>query len=125
MLVLYDSLTGNVKRFAGKLPFKCVKIERFMVVEEPFVLITYTTGMGQSPKKVMEFLEDNHKYMVGVSASGSLNWGYSYAKSADIISEMYNVPILSKFEMSGNKSDILKFIERVRELDGQEYTIEQ
>lgn len=125
MLIVYDSFTGNIKRFVSKLPFECIKIEKDLVVNEPYILITYTTGIGQVPKSVLEFLQNNHSFMLGVSASGSKNWGFSYAKSADIISEMYNVPVLTKFELSGSPSDIEKFIKKARELDGQEYFVKQ
>ena len=46
MLVVYDSKTGNVKRFVKKLNMKAVSVDERTEVDEPFVLITYTTGFG-------------------------------------------------------------------------------
>lgn len=117
MLVVYDSKTGNVKRFVKKLNMKVVSIDEMPKVDEPFVLITYTTGFGQVPQKVSQFLEDNHKMLRGVSASGNRNWGTGFAKSADTIAETYQVPIISKFELSGTNSDTLQFIERVQSIE--------
>jgi protein involved in ribonucleotide reduction len=113
MLVVYDSKTGNVRRFVGKLHLPAVQIREEMTVDEPFVLITYTTGFGQVPEKVEAFLRRNHRHLIGVSASGNRNWGPGFARSADRISERYGVPVLSKFELSGTGSDVERFMRGV------------
>ncbi|MFF2093890.1 class Ib ribonucleoside-diphosphate reductase assembly flavoprotein NrdI [Paenibacillus sp. NPDC058174] len=117
MLVVYDSRTGNVKRFINKLNMRAVPIQEQSEVDEPFVLITYTTGFGQVPERVMSFLEKNSDHLCGVSASGNRNWGDGFAKSADTISEMFGVPVLSKFELSGTNQDMEYFVERVRTIE--------
>lgn len=109
MLIAYDSKTGNVRRFVGKLALPSIEIDSEIVIEEPFVLVTYTTGFGQVPEKVASFLSRNHRYMKGVSASGNRNWGASFAKSADTISHQYGVPVISKFELSGTGRDVEHF----------------
>ncbi|RUS47060.1 class Ib ribonucleoside-diphosphate reductase assembly flavoprotein NrdI [Cohnella sp. AR92] len=109
MLIAYDSKTGNVKRFIRKLDLPAVQIDEQTKLDEPFVLVTYTTGFGQPPVKVMNFLQHNHDRMIGVSASGNRNWGDGFAKSADYISQKYGVPVLMKFEMSGTSVDVEKF----------------
>ena len=109
MLIVYDSRTGNVKRFVGKLNMPSVPIESDMTIEEPFVLVTYTTGFGQAPDKTMSFLERNYRKLVGVSASGNRNWGEGFARSADRISALYKVPVLSKFELAGTMNDVERF----------------
>lgn len=117
MLIVYDSKTGNVKRFVNKLDMPAVSIEERQVVNEPYVLVTYTTGFGQVPEKVKSFLSRNNKMLKGVSASGNRNWGPGFAKSADTISEMYGVPVISKFELSGTAHDMQEFVERVRTIE--------
>lgn len=117
MLVVYDSKTGNVKRFISKLNMRVIPIEEQEAIQEPFVLITYTTGFGQVPERVMSFLKRNSKHLRGVSASGNRNWGTGFAKSADTIAELYNVPVISKFELSGTKYDTENFVERVRTIE--------
>ncbi|WP_248928079.1 class Ib ribonucleoside-diphosphate reductase assembly flavoprotein NrdI [Paenibacillus hamazuiensis] len=109
MLIVYDSKTGNVRRFVGKLDMPAVQIEEQLTVDEPFVLVTYTTGFGQVPDKVAAFLKRNHRRLVGVSASGNRNWGEGFARSADRIAREYGVPVLSKFELSGTSGDVEKF----------------
>lgn len=117
MLVVYDSKTGNVKRFVKKLNMPAVSIDEMPKVDEPYVLITYTTGFGQVPQKVNDFLQENHNMLRGVSASGNRNWGTGFAKSADTIAETYNVPVITKFELSGTKQDMLQFMERLQTIE--------
>jgi protein involved in ribonucleotide reduction len=117
MLIVYDSLTGNVQRFVDNLGMNAIKIKPGLQVNQPYVLITYTTGMGLVPPSVDAFLRDNADFLQGVAASGNKIWGYSYCKSADTIASMYSVPILSKFELSGTKKDIELFKERVQSLE--------
>lgn len=109
MLIAYASKTGNVRRFINKLNLPAVPIDETETLDEPFVLVTYTTGFGQVPDNVVSFLERNASKMIGVSASGNRNWGDGFAKSADTISERYGVPVLYKFELSGTQRDVDNF----------------
>jgi len=113
MLIAYDSRTGNVRRFIEKLQMPSVQIREGMTLHEPFVLVTYTTGFGQVPEKVISFLKNNYPRLRGVSASGNRNWGEAFARSADRIAEMYGVPVLAKFELSGTQRDVEKFRQEV------------
>ncbi|GLX66858.1 class Ib ribonucleoside-diphosphate reductase assembly flavoprotein NrdI [Paenibacillus glycanilyticus] len=117
MLVVYDSRTGNVKRFINKLNMRAMPIGDLDIVDEPYVLVTYTTGFGQVPERVMSFLNRNSNNLQGVSASGNRNWGDGFAKSADTISSLFNVPVISKFELSGTNLDMEYFVERVRNIE--------
>lgn len=116
MLVAYDSMTGNVKRFIHKLNMPAVQIDEDLVIDEDFILITYTTGFGNVPERVFRLLERNNEKLKGVSASGNRNWGDMFGASADKISTKYEVPIVSKFELSGTNNDVEYFKERVREI---------
>lgn len=128
MLIIFDSKTGNVRRFVNRLnlPKEQIKeVSSELSVSEPYVLITYTTGIGQIPKSTLNFLEANHNQLKAVVASGNRNWGQNFAISADKISDKYGIPILYKFEMSGMPEDIKTFKERVQELDYETYRIKQ
>lgn len=116
MLIVYDSMTGNVEKFVSKLNLPAVQIQNQMTMDEPYILVTYTTGFGQIPQKVTSFLQRNSKYLMGVAASGNRNWGERFAKSADLISKTYNVPVISKFELSGTKNDVAYFEQEVRRI---------
>lgn len=110
MLIVYDTKTGNVRRFIEKLDnASVVQINSDLVVNEPYVLVTYTTGFGQVPDSTSLFLGNNNLYLKGVSSSGNKVWGSNFARAAYLISDLYKVPILSTFELSGTPSDVLRF----------------
>ncbi|MCC2358443.1 MULTISPECIES: class Ib ribonucleoside-diphosphate reductase assembly flavoprotein NrdI [Bacillus cereus group] len=121
MLIIWESKTGNVSRFIEKLP-KELKRNALRIsqinnkIREKFVLITYTTGFGAIPEEVNSFLEKNYEYLLGVSASGNKNWGDNYGASADKIAAQYAVPILTKFELSGTKNNIIEFMNKINQL---------
>lgn len=113
MLIIYDTFSGNTERFVQKLNVKntIIRLSPELVVNEEFVLVTYTFNFGKVPDKTIAFLEKNHKYLKAVASSGNRNWGDNFAKAADIISNNYNVPIIHKFELSGTNNDIKEFFE--------------
>lgn len=113
MLVAYDSRFGNVAKFVKKLDVPAVKITPELILDEPFVLVTYTTGMGQVPVMTAEFLRQNHDLLRAVSSSGNRNWGRNFGKSADRISDFYHVGVISKFELDGKLYDLERFHEGV------------
>jgi protein involved in ribonucleotide reduction len=121
MLIVYDSFTGNVKRFVEKLGLPNIKIYDGLIVSEPYVLITYTAKFGEVPDSVSNFLKENHSNMVGVCASGRQIWKLqgTYCKSADIIHNQYRVPILLKFEMMGTDKDRQELLERIENIEQQ------
>lgn len=111
MIIVYDSLTGNVERFIKKLKgLECVKITADLIINEPYILITYTTGFGEIPKSVVHFLERNGSNIIGVAGSGNMNWGKKFCNAVNLISNTYKIPILCKFELSGNEKDVQQFI---------------
>lgn len=128
MLIVFDSKTGNIRRFIDALGLKAVEINPQLIeqpINEPFVLVTYTTGFGNVPPSTLYFLELNHVNLRGVAASGNRIWGDNFAISADVISEMYRVPILHKFEMSGMPEDVGIFKERVQNITYETYRTKQ
>lgn len=85
MLVAYDSMTGNVKRFIHKLNMPAVQIGEDLVIDEDFILITYTTGFGNVPERVLEFLERNNEKLK------------AYLQVAIVTGETCSVQVLTKF----------------------------
>jgi len=117
MMILYDSLTGNVDRFARKLSIETTRITNDRVVDKDFVLITFTTGLGKVPDTTKVFLETNNRYLKGIASSGNKNFGTYFAVAADQISKQYQVPIISKFELSGTPTDVNKFMKGLNEIE--------
>lgn len=120
MIIAYYSLTGNVHRFVHRLgrPSSLYAIKgggRGLLVE-PYVLITPTTGFGQVPTTVSEFVRNNAELLRGVVASGNRNFGKVFAVAGRLLAEEYDVPLVHTFELSGTDEDVRivnDFIERV------------
>ncbi|MNY85711.1 ribonucleotide reductase stimulatory protein [compost metagenome] len=117
MIIAYDSKTGNVQRFVSKLDMPSIQIENNMIMVEPFVMVTYTTGFGKVPPLTKQFLANNRGYLRGVASSGNRNWGQGFGKAGDVIASEMFVPLILKFELSGEADDIVKFQEGVRQLE--------
>ncbi len=105
-MIIYASRTGNVRYIVSKLDLPSVEIADELIINEPFIIFTYTDGLGDVPKKVERFLEHNHAYCKGVIASGNTNFGHHvFCASADKISQKYGVPIVHKIELRGFQHD--------------------
>lgn len=118
MKIYYDTFTKNVEKFCHKLPFECQKITENLIVDEHYVLITYTTGFGQVPNTTQDFVTKNPQ-IIAIASSGNKNWGDNYAKSADIISKQFNLNYIFKFELQGTKKDIEKFESWITKIKGE------
>ncbi|SMG50754.1 class Ib ribonucleoside-diphosphate reductase assembly flavoprotein NrdI [Paenibacillus aquistagni] len=116
MRIIFDSKTGNVKRFVGKLDMECTQITPELEIEVPYILITYTTGFGQTPQMTKDFLSRNGRLPLAVASSGNMNWGNNYGRAANLIAEQYGVPVLMKFELSGTQKDVVRFKQGVDQI---------
>ncbi|WP_447641869.1 MULTISPECIES: class Ib ribonucleoside-diphosphate reductase assembly flavoprotein NrdI [Chitinophagaceae] len=115
MILYYDSLTGNTKRFVEKVQkqrpdWEIIKINPKEKVERPGHLVTFTIGIGNIPLTTTIFVKNNKDYILSVSSTGNRNWGENFGKAADKLSKHYNIPFLMKIEMSGLQNDVQDFI---------------
>lgn len=113
MLVVYTSMTGNVRRFVQDLPVRSVQWTPELRVDEPFVFVTYTTGFGEVPKGITPWLDQHREQLRGVAVSGNRNWGQNFARAGKILADRYVKPLLHAFELSGRESDAAFFMERM------------
>ncbi|MCO7127292.1 class Ib ribonucleoside-diphosphate reductase assembly flavoprotein NrdI [Sporolactobacillus shoreicorticis] len=116
MRILYATMTGNVKRFLAKTGLAHQPISSADPIDEPYVLVTNTIGFGDAPDQVKDYLKRNGRYLIAVAASGNRNWGSNFAHAADVISDLFHVPVLYKFELGGTEKDVNEFRERVKAL---------
>lgn len=117
MLVVYDSLTGNVQRFMNKIGARSVRLTDGMSVKEPYILVTYTIGFGKVPERTANFLKGNYSYLKGVASSGNRIWGANFGKAGELISKQFMVPLLLKFELSGTNRDVEIFEQEVAKIN--------
>jgi protein involved in ribonucleotide reduction len=114
----YDSKTGNVQRFIDKViqitGWTAQRIQEDMEVSEPGHLVTFTTNFGKIPTVTEGFMRQNSDRIFSVSSSGNRNWGRNFAVAADKVSEMYDIPLAFKFELSGTMEDINQFVDIIK-----------
>ena len=124
MIIVFDSRTNNVKRFVGKVQnqmegIETIKLEKDLIISEPFHLVTFTTRIGEIPDSTLNFLSMNHQFVKSVSVSGNRNWGQNFGLALEKILEIYpNFNKGLKFEMSGISEDVESFIEILKKYNG-------
>lgn len=119
--IAYYSRTGNVKAFVERYlsDYESIDISEVKTMNTPYVLITPTYDFGQVPEVVTKWLRKNNGCMVGVIASGNRNWGDLYGHAGDIISDLYEVPLLAKFELRGTIADGMRVNYELDALEGE------
>ena len=105
-MIYYASRTGNVRKIIGRLALPNKEIQAGVHVSEPFLLFTYTDGLGAVPELVKAFMSQHHKQCKGIIASGNSNFGINnFCGAADKLSRHYGIPIVRKIELYGFSGD--------------------
>lgn len=107
MIIIYDSLTGQTKKFAVNLGYEAFPIQNYIGhPDDNIFLVTRSYDFGEVPKSTLKFLNTYRDKVVGVAVSGNRIWGHNYGKAGETIEKNYGIPLVLKFEMSGLRSDI-------------------
>lgn len=105
-MIVYASRTGNVRSVVSKLSKESIEISDELQVSEPYLLFTYTDGLGDVPSKVARFLEQNREFCKGVVVSGNSNFGTKlFGAAGDKIASTYQVPLVRKLDLRGYQAD--------------------
>ena len=123
--LVYDSMTGNVRRFAQAVALEVGQADlldaRVQRPDREFLLLTYTFGSGEVPGLTRALLASHGHLLRGVVASGSFHWGRNFARAADLIAAEYGVPVVAKLNKSGTQADLERVAAWLRqEARGQE-----
>lgn len=116
-LFYFSSKSENTQRFMAGLGHEAVRIpiradEAVPRPEAPFVLVcpTYCDGQGRGAvaPQVMRFLErpGTGELMRGIIASGNRNFGSTFALSGKVLSSLFDIPVLYRFELAGTPADL-------------------
>ena len=107
--VAYASRTGHVEKIVGKLGLtNALKIvDGTETLEGDYVIFTFTTGKGKTPKQIETFLAENPgvKAVVG-SGSTAKSHIETFNFAAENISKAYGVPVIAKLDGVGTDEDI-------------------
>lgn len=104
-MIAYTSRTGNVRFIVSKLKADAIEITENLIMGRPFLLLTYTDGMGNIPTIVQAFLTYNAALCIGVVVSGNSNFGPLYGAAGDKIEAMYHIPLVRKLDLRGYQAD--------------------
>ena len=119
MIVIYDSLTGQTKRFATRLGLEAIAVSDFNFDRDDKILLaTRSHGFGKIPDTTLNFLKMWHKNVVGVVVSGNRNWGANYGAAGNKIEQQFEIPLIIKFEGPGFPEDreyVIKWINKYEE----------
>ena len=120
-MIAFASRTGNVSYIVSKLNLPNVEITEGLIMEEPFLLCTYTDGLGEVPAIVATFMKHNHTYCKGIIVSGNSNFGHQiFGQAGDYLAKQYHIPLICKLDLRGYANDyerITKFYyEQFREV---------
>lgn len=121
MLLVYMSLTGNVRNFIERVGMKSYEINPInplFEVDEDYIIVI-PSYVGYINDEVEDFVEykNNIDYLVGFASSGNLNFNDLYCINAKQLSEKYNKPILFQFEYMGTDKDIIDFKKEVKKIE--------
>ncbi|UUV47044.1 ribonucleotide reductase assembly flavoprotein [Bacillus phage vB_BanS-Thrax5] len=123
MLIVYLSLTGNIRKFVERLDMKSLEISQSNLQQEileDFILITPSYN-DQLTQDISTFIDhkNNKSHLVGIVGSGNRNFDNMYCFNAKALSKKYNKPLVFTFEFSGTDKDIIDF---KKEVDAIEIT---
>jgi protein involved in ribonucleotide reduction len=120
--LVYDSMTGTVKRFTQQLVQELGEVDVIdacqQVPQREFLLLTYTFGTGEVPTSTRQLLNNHAHLLRGVVSSGSFHWGTNFARAADLISAEYHVPIVAKLNKGGTAEDRRSVLSWLRRMNG-------
>lgn len=127
-MIAYASRTGNVRDIVLRLGLPAVEVDEHTTLTEPFLLLTYTDGLGQVPPIVDRFMARNGPLCRGVAVSGNRNFGHRhFGKAGDAIAAAWRIPLVRKMELRGFQQDleaIRQFYEReIRKESGHEVVL--
>lgn len=120
MLIVYLSLTGNIRRFIDKLDVESFEINpndfsANIEINQEYIVIVPSYD-DEITNIVSEFIDykDNVKYLRGIVGSGERNFGEKYyIFNAKDLAKKYNSPLLFDFEKSGTEDDVEQFERKV------------
>ena len=105
-MIAFASRTGTVSYIVSKLNLPNIEIKDGLIMSEPFLLCTYTDGLGDVPAVVAAFMKQNHTYCKGIVVSGNSNFGHHvFGLAGDQLAQQYRIPLVCKLDLRGFAHD--------------------
>ncbi len=117
--VAYASKTGHVEKVVQTLGLtNALKIvDGTEQLDGDYVIFTYTTGNGKTPKQVETFLA-SHPGVKAVVGSGSRAKSHieTFNFAAENISKAYNVPVIARLDGTGTSEDMTNILNALEKM---------
>ncbi len=105
MIVVYDSLTGEGKKFAESLGYPTQSIKEEL--NEDCILVTRNIGLGQIPLTTKSFVKKNKDKIQGFVNNGNLKMHrLTYCGASDKLVKKYGLVMIRNIDRGGNEEDI-------------------
>lgn len=105
-MIAFASRTGNIRYIVSRLRLPAVEIDADCTISEPYLLFTYTDGLGEVPLQVKRFMERNGKHCRGVIVSGNSNFGSRvFGGAGEAIARQWQIPLVRKIDLRGFPED--------------------
>ena len=105
-MIIYASRTGNVRYIVQKLGLPAKDIVDVDKIDAPYLLFTYTDGLGSIPPIVDQFMTANYNQCKGIIVSGNRNFGHAFfGRAGDLLAVQYGIPLIEKLELRGTTSN--------------------
>lgn len=126
-MIVYDTREGSgttkhfAKRVAKLLGVRAVNVRDVEgILQEDYILCTYTAGRGEVPITTQKFLQVNSEGLQGVVANGSSNFKQFglFCVAGDRIADTYNVEQIKKIDMGGTYEDVVYVAQRSKRILG-------
>lgn len=105
-MIAFASRTGNVRYVVSRLQLPSIEVADDVKLTKPFLLFTYTDGLGHVPQTVAQFMERNGRLCRGIIVSGNSNFGHAvFGGAGDILARQWQIPLVRKIDMRGFVED--------------------
>lgn len=105
-MIIFASRTGNVRSIVQKLGLPAKDLAKVEKMDEPYLLFTYTDGLGSVPPIVDQFMTANFELCKGIIVSGNRNFGHAFfGRAGDLLAVQYGIPLIEKVEMRGTPAN--------------------
>jgi protein involved in ribonucleotide reduction len=121
MLLVYLSLTGNVRSFVKQVGLDSIELNYsnpLTEVDQEYIVITptYDDDITDVISSFIEY-ENNSHFLKGFVGSGNRNFDNGYCFNAVELAKKYDKPLIFKFEFSGIDKDIMQFKKEVLKIE--------
>lgn len=108
-MIIYASRTGNIRYIVNKLGLPALDLQMIQEDVPPFLLFTYTDGLGSVPLLVDQFMQKHAEKCRGIIVSGNRNFGHAmFGRAGDLLASIYNLPLVTKLDLRGTTADYEK-----------------